>query len=109
MKDFLAERAAFGIKQREQARLADERASCLLVAGLDLDRVLALSPKDRREAYMNLRRLLERERLKGANRHWGYDLNRHIALKRALDRISASIGDPAGKQLIAQASSRAND
>lgn len=97
MKDFLAERAAFGIKQGERARLADERASCLLVAGLDLDRVLALSPEDRREVCLKLGRLLERERLKGANGHWGYDLNRHIALKRVLDRITASIGDPAGE------------
>ena len=35
-----------------------------------------------------IERLLERERLRGGRRHWSYDLNRHIALKQALDRLS---------------------
>ena len=34
-----------------------------------------------------IERLLERERLRGGRRHWSYDLNRHIALKQALDRL----------------------
>ena len=32
---------------------------------------------------------LSRERKKGLARHWGYDLNRHIALKAARDRLKA--------------------
>ncbi len=95
MNNIVAERVAFGVKQREQERFADERASCLLVAGIDLDHVLALSPEGRHETCRKLRRLLERERLKGARGHWSYDLNRHIALKRAYDRLVASIGYPA--------------
>jgi hypothetical protein len=32
-------------------------------------------------------RLIERERQKGLSRHWAYDLNRHIALKQALEQL----------------------
>jgi len=36
-------------------------------------------------------RLIERERQKGVIGHWSYDLNRHIALKQALDRLKAAL------------------
>ena len=31
--------------------------------------------------------MIERERQRGMRKHWSYDLNRHIALKQALDRL----------------------
>jgi hypothetical protein len=34
---------------------------------------------------------LRRERAKATTRHWSYDLNRHIALKTARDRLRAGI------------------
>jgi hypothetical protein len=38
-----------------------------------------------------LKRLIERERLKGAKDHWSYDLNRHIGLNKALESLKRSI------------------
>lgn len=43
-----------------------------------------------------LDRRLARERNKGVARHWGYDLNRHIALKQARDVIVEALGAPEG-------------
>jgi len=34
---------------------------------------------------------LRRERARSAMRHWSYDVNRHIAIKRARDRIAGEI------------------
>ena len=34
---------------------------------------------------------LARERKKGISRHWTYDLNRHIALKAARDRLKTEL------------------
>jgi hypothetical protein len=31
--------------------------------------------------------MIERERQRGMRKHWSYDLNRHIALKQALDAL----------------------
>jgi hypothetical protein len=31
--------------------------------------------------------MIERERQRGIRKHWSYDLNRHIALKQALDKL----------------------
>lgn len=39
----------------------------------------------------SLDRRLARERNKGAARHWGYDLNRHIALKQTRDVIMGAL------------------
>lgn len=37
-------------------------------------------------------RQLTRERNKGLARHWSYNLNRHIALKAARDRLAHQLG-----------------
>ena len=42
---------------------------------------------------------LRRERNKSTAGHWSYDLNRHIALKRARDRVRAEIASRAGGRL----------
>lgn len=34
---------------------------------------------------------IRRERAKSVMRHWSYDLNRHIALKHARDRVAAEL------------------
>jgi hypothetical protein len=58
-----------------------------LLCGIDLSEALAAAPGQAAEIIRRVERLVERERLKGLRRHWAYDLNRHIALKQALDQL----------------------
>jgi hypothetical protein len=72
----------------------DEAAQCLalqLMAGLDLYKVLQAGREQQSIVVLRLSRLIERERLKGLNRHWSYDINRHIALTQARDRLKSQI------------------
>jgi hypothetical protein len=62
-------------------------AAFFIVSGIDLDKALATTGERRARTITHIRRLLERERIRGCRRHWTYDLNRHIALKQALDRL----------------------
>ncbi|WP_420959884.1 cytoplasmic protein [Brucella sp. IR073] len=71
---------------------AMQRAALQILCGIDLDRILAASHEEKRKAIRRLERLIERERLKGTSGHWSYDLNRHIALKQARERIEGSKG-----------------
>jgi len=64
-----------------------QRVALQIIAGIDMDSLLQASDDEKRQAQSKLVRLIERERLKGVNGHWSYDLNRHIALKQALDRL----------------------
>ncbi|MGN6471497.1 MAG: cytoplasmic protein [Rhizobiaceae bacterium] len=73
-------------KERNSAE-AGQRAALFLTCGVDLPHALATSAAERERIIARLQRLIERERLKGARRHWSYDLNRHIAMKQALDRL----------------------
>jgi len=66
---------------------ARQRAALQLVCGIDLATALASVGAERERKRGRILRALERERLKGLRRHWNYDLNRHIALKQALDRL----------------------
>jgi hypothetical protein len=66
---------------------ARQRAALVLTGGIDIPEVLSASAAERDRVTMRLQRLIERERIKGARRHWSYDLNRHIALKQTLDRL----------------------
>ncbi len=70
--------------ENSQAR---QTAALFLVCGIDLSEALAASKLERGRTISRLQRLIERERIKGTRRHWSYDLNRHIALKQALDRL----------------------
>lgn len=72
------------VQESEQAR---QRVACLLLAGVDLSQAIDIEPGEKQRLRMRLERLVERERLRGMRRHWSYDLNRHIALKQALDRL----------------------
>jgi hypothetical protein len=76
--------------RQEKKRLtaeARQRAALFLSCGIDLPDALSASVAEQDRIMVRLQRLIERERIKGARRHWSYDLNRHIALKQALDRM----------------------
>lgn len=56
------------------------------------DACLASIPSSELRAWLDtLGRALKRERSKSMMRHWSYDLNRHIALKRARDRVAEEL------------------
>jgi hypothetical protein len=79
-------------RQEKDRRTAEarQRAALFLACGVDLPEALSASAADRSRIMARLQRLIERERIKGGRRHWSYDLNRHIAMKQALDRLSQS-------------------
>jgi hypothetical protein len=79
-KNFRQQRA------NEQAH-ARQNAAFFLMSGIDLATALNHRGDERKATILRLGRLLERERLKGVRQHWSYDLNRHIALKQAYDRL----------------------
>lgn len=66
---------------------ARQNAAFFLMSGIDLATALEHRGEERKATLLRLGRLLERERLKGVRRHWSYDLDRHIALKQAYDRL----------------------
>jgi hypothetical protein len=82
-------------KAAKQAEIATARqtAALRLACHADLRELLSADAESRGDAITKLRRLIERERLKGLRRHWSYDLNRHIALKQALDRLLGQAAD----------------
>jgi hypothetical protein len=67
---------------------ARQTAALYLLCGIDMADALASKAEERERLTARIRRLIERERMRGVNRHWTYDLNRHIALKQALDRLN---------------------
>ncbi len=62
---------------------AARRVAMRLLVGVDIEDIEALTADGRGQLLLRVKRLIERERLKGAQRHWSYDLNRHIALADA--------------------------
>jgi hypothetical protein len=74
-------------RKQEEAAEAHQLAAASLACGVDLKAALMAEPEARLALLAKLERAIERERLKGLRRHWSYDLNRHIALKQALDRL----------------------
>ncbi|MBK8458453.1 MAG: cytoplasmic protein [Phyllobacteriaceae bacterium] len=74
------------LKAEERAR-AGQRVALLALCGVDLDVAAGLRGEARAALCRRLEIKIERERLKGAARPWNYDLNRHIALKQALDAL----------------------
>lgn len=88
MNAFDAEISAFRMKAAAAAEEARIRAALQLACGIDLDAAMTSPPAERRRIAAGLHRRVERERLKGLARHWSYDLNRHIALKRAAERLA---------------------
>ena len=74
------------LKEREVAE-ARQIAALQISCGMDLEAALRAGSAERQRIRMRIERSLRRERQKGIDRHWSYDLNRHIALKQALDRL----------------------
>ncbi|MEO5322154.1 hypothetical protein PV773_02410 [Mesorhizobium sp. CC13] len=96
MRDFRNEIIAF--RQDKLAELADarQRAALQLCCGIELADALSGGLASAHSVLRRLERAIERERLKGVNRHWSYDLNRHIALKQVRDRLKGvSPAEPA--------------
>ena len=58
-----------------------------VATGVDLSEAEGNGPAVAARYAAKVRRLLERERIRGVRRHWSYDLNRHIALKEVLDDL----------------------
>jgi hypothetical protein len=91
MMNLQLEAAAFRERQAEERRTAAQNVAFYLATGIDLRVALDGDEQQRHRTMMSLLRLLERERQRGLAGHWAYDLNRHVALKEALDRIKASL------------------
>ncbi len=87
MVDIRTEFSRFQARKSSETTFAGQLAALQLVCGIDLSSALAASPEEKARLQHRLRRAIERERLRGMRRHWSYDLNRHIALKQALDRL----------------------
>ncbi|MCR5858885.1 cytoplasmic protein [Mesorhizobium sp. J428] len=96
MSEFALEASRFRQQKDEFERQARQTAAFFLISGIDLAAALAATGIERRRIAARIARLMERERLKGMRRHWSYDLNRHIALKQALDRLAAQ--DPRSEE-----------
>lgn len=85
IRDFLATR------DRTRADAA-QMVALQCICGLDLVALLSGDAGSRALALRRIERQIARERLKGLAGHWGYDLNRHIALKQAADRLRGNDG-----------------
>jgi hypothetical protein len=70
------------------------RRPCLLMAAgaAARDRISSMPVDELRIAAQAMDLALRRERARSAMRHWSYDINRHIAMKAARDRITDEIG-----------------
>lgn len=99
MSGILGEIRAF--KARKSAFEAEARqlVALRLISGVDMPAALAAGPIEAIGIIKRVERLIERERLKGLRRHWAYDLNRHIALKQALDQLRRVHACPAPVKL----------
>lgn len=102
MNDICVQARSFGARKAAEIENARQRAALHLACGIDLAEALAAEPELKLKFIRRIERAIERERLKGIHRHWSYDLNRHIALKRALDRLSEHVsrkwGPASGKR-----------
>ena len=87
MRELEDEISAFQAAAKAERANAAQLAALQCLCGLDLAAVLQADAKTRALAIGRVDRLLERERMKGLAGHWSYDLNRHIALKQAFDRL----------------------
>jgi hypothetical protein len=68
-------------------------AALQIACHFDLAEAISADPAARSRIVLRLERTIERERQRGIRKHWSYDLNRHIALKQALDKLRAMDGD----------------
>ena len=75
--------------ESKQARASEARqmAALQIACHFDLAEAMRAEPAARARIVFKLERMIERERQRGMRNHWSYDLNRHIALKQALDSL----------------------
>lgn len=85
------ERNEFLAAKDQAQSQARQRIALQILCGEDLDAVIAHDDESKSRICRRLKRLIERERLKGVKGHWSYDLNRHIGLKQALESLKASL------------------
>lgn len=88
MGDLEQEVLAFKDRKSSEAANARQIAALQLSCGIDLSAALQTAGPERARVRQLIERRLKRERVRGLQRHWSYDLNRHIALKQALDRLA---------------------
>lgn len=81
----------------QSCRLSVRTADLLTIAHLSPEQLARTSSRDLDMWLRGLTLALRRERNKSLVRHWSYDLNRHIALKRARDRIRTEIATRADR------------
>ena len=81
----------------ERSRVSRASVALQLAIGMDLNAALNATAETRRSILPRVQRALRREHFRGVARHWSYDLNRHIALKQALEYLSAATVDPEKK------------
>lgn len=87
MSGIIEEIRAFKVRKAAFETEARQLVALRLISGVDMAAALAAGPDEAIHIMKRIERLIERERLKGLRRHWAYDLNRHIALKQALDQL----------------------
>lgn len=87
MQDLGREIAAFREAREQAGEVARQTVALQLLCGVDLAEALRGTGAARERTIRRIMRAMERERLKGARGSVGYDLDRHIALKRSLDRL----------------------
>jgi hypothetical protein len=92
--------AAF-LREKETATTQARQLAALQIAcHFDLSDALRADMATRAKIVLKLERMTERERLRGARKHWSYDLNRHIALKQALDRLRPDAGKAGARKSL---------
>jgi hypothetical protein len=87
MSGLRQEIAAFIENKQLRASEAGQMAALQIACHFDLAEAMKAEPGQRARLVLRLERMIERERQRGARQHWSYDLNRHIALKQALDKL----------------------
>lgn len=90
MQDIEKEIASFRETRERLAETSRQIAALQLLCGIDLANALGRMGESRERTICRIRRAMERERLKGVRGQAGYDLDRHIALKRSLEQLGVA-------------------
>ena len=106
MNGLRQEISAFLDNKALEASAARQIAALQIACHFDLGEVLQAEPGVRARIVLKLERMIERERQRGMRKHWSYDLNRHIALKQALDSLRPAGNEVAPTKCMAERISR---
>lgn len=87
MNELRQEIATFLENKRSKVAEARQMAALQIACHFDLAEAMKAEPAMRARIVLRLERMIERERQRGMRKHWSYDLNRHIALKQALESL----------------------